>query len=228
MITYEKTLPIKVAIQRPDFKSYLLLDREFQGTRLGLMSAVAYIRDSFMIHNDDFRFLYMQMGVKEITHMELLAQVLHQMHGSDDRYYDEDNDDTPAHEMIQPLSGKDPIKAMEQEHVNNDITAATMFHLEDEERQIHLYQELIAKIDDAGAKAVFDYIITGKSENVKLLKGILNTCREPNEIKDFGLGYDSENLFSYNSGNYFDKPNPEFINPSQLETLHDPHKHPDK
>lgn len=224
MITYEKDLPIAVTVDRPDFKSYLLLDREFQGTRLGLMSAMAYIRDSFMINNDDFRFMYMQMGVKEITHMELMAKLLHLMHGSDDRYYDEDNDDTPAHEMIHPLTEKDPIKPMEQEHVNNDITAATMFHLEDEERQIRLYQELCAKIDDQGAHKVFDYIMEGKRENVKLLKGILHTCTEPNEIKDFGLGYDSENAFSYNSGNYFDKPNPEFINPSQLETLHDPNK----
>ena len=76
-----------------------------------------------------------------------------------------------------------------------------MFHLEDEERQIRLYQELCAKIEDQGAHKVFDYIITGKKENVKLLKGILHTCSEPNEIKDFGLGYDSPNAFSYNSGN---------------------------
>ena len=97
MITYENSLPIDVTIDRPDFKSYLLLDREFQGTRLGLMSAMAYIRDSFMINNDDFRFMYMQMGVKEITHMELMAKLLHLMHGSDDRYYYEDNYDTQTH-----------------------------------------------------------------------------------------------------------------------------------
>ena len=221
MITYENSLPIDVTIDRPDFKSYLLLDREFQGTRLGLMSAMAYIRDSFMINNDDFRYFYMQMGVKEITHMELMAKLLHLMHGSDDRYYDEDNDDTPTHELIPPLEETEGIRPMSQEHTNNDITAATLFHLEDEERQIRLYQEMEAKIDDAGAREVFHYIIAGKRENIGILKGILHTLKEPQEIKDFGLGEGSHNAFSPNAGNYFDKPNPEFLNPSELEALHD-------
>lgn len=221
MITYDKKLPISVSVTKPDFKSYLLMDRDFQGTRLGLMSAMSYIRDSFMINNDDFRYFYMQMGVKEITHMELMAKLLHLMHGSDDRYYDEDNDDTPTHELIKPLTEKEAIRPMAQEHTNNDITAATLFHLEDEERQIRLYQEMDAKINDAGAHEVFAYIIAGKRENVGILKGILHTLKEPREIKDFGLGADSHNAFSPNAGNYFDKPNPEFLNPSELETLHD-------
>lgn len=223
MITYEKDMAIPVQVTRPDFKSYLLLDRSFQGTLLGLTSAMSYIRDSYMINNDDFRYFYMQMGIKEINHMEVFSELLHQMHGSDDRYYDEDNDDTPTHELIKPLGEKEVIKPMKQEHVNNDITAATLFHLEDEERQIRLLQECRAKIDDAGARNVFDYIIKGKHENVKILKGILNTLKEPNEVKDFGLGEDSHNAFSPNAGNYFDKPNPEFLNPSELEALHDHH-----
>lgn len=225
MITYEKGLVIPVQVTRPDFKSYLLLDRNFQGTLLGLTSAMSYIRDSYMIHNDDFRYFYVQMGIKEMNHMELLSELLHQMHGSDDRYYDEDNDDTPTHELIKPLGDKkDVVQPLRQEHVNNDITAATMFHLEDEERQIRLFHECIAKIDDAGARKVFEYIIAGKQENVKILKDILNTLKEPNEIKDFGLGEGSHNAFSPNAGNYFDKPNPEFLNPSELETLHDVHR----
>lgn len=220
MITYERVLPMNVSITKPDFKSYLLLDREFQGTRLGLTSAMCYIRDSFMIHNDDFSYFFMQMGAKEITHMELLSEVLHQLHGSDDRYYDEDNDDTPTHELIPPLEKQESIKPMEQEHVNNDLTACTLFHLEDEEKQIRYYQELSAKIIDEGVQEVFDYIIKGKHENVKILKDILHTLKEPNEIKDFGLGEGSHNAASPNSGNYFDKPNPDFINPSELEHLH--------
>ncbi len=221
MISYEKGLPLKVQVECPDFKSYLLMDRDFQGTRLGLVSAMSYIRDSFMIHNDDFRFFFMQMGVKELTHMELMAELLHQMHGSDDRYYDESNDDTPAHELIPPLDEPKKVEPMSQAHTNNDITAVTLYHLDDEERQIRLYQEMGAKIEDGGAHAVFDYIIAGKRENVKILKDILHTLKEPAEIKDFGLGADSHNAWSPNAGNYFDKPNPEFINPSELYSFHE-------
>lgn len=219
MLVYEKRLPIEVHVQQPDFKSYLLLDQQLQGTRVGLMSAMCYIQDSFMLNNDDFQRMFMELGTKEIIHMEVLSILIHQMHGSDDRYYDEDNDDTPTHELIPPLKEIEPVKPMEQEHVNNDITAATLFHLEDEQRQIRIYQELDAKISDAGAHTVFSYIIEGKRESVKVLKGILETLKEPHEIKDFGLGEGSHNACSPNAGNYFDKPNPEFLNPSELETL---------
>lgn len=219
MLRYENRLPIEVQVERPDFKSYILLDQQLQGTRLGLISAMCYIRDSFMLNNDDFRYMFMELGMKEIGHMEVLSMLIHQMHGSDDRYYDEDNDDTPAHELIPPLKEIEPVKPMEQEHVNNDITAATLFHLEDEERQIRIYQELDAKIQDQGAHAVFSFIIEGKGESIHILKGILNTLKCPHEIKDFGLGEGSHNAFSANSGNYFDKPNPEFLNPSEVETL---------
>ena len=219
MITYENRLPIEVQINRPDFKSYILLDQQVQGTRIGLLSAMSYIKDSFMLNNEDFRFMFMQLGVKEITYMEVLAKLLHQMHGSDDRYYDEDNDDTPTHELIPPLKEMETIKPMIQEHINNDITAAVMYHLEDEERQITMYQQLDKHMKDTGVHQVFTYIIEGKQESIKVLKGILHTLQEPNEIKDFGLGIDSHNASSPNAGNYFDKPNPEFLNPSELSSL---------
>lgn len=219
MLRYDKRQPIQVQVDRPSFQSYLLLDQHLQGTRVGLMSAMSYIRDSFMINNDDFRYLFMEMGIKEIGHMELLSSVIHQMHGSDDRYYDEDNDDTPAHELILPLKEIEPIQPMEQEHVNNDITAVTLFHLQDEERQIAIYQEMDEKINDPGASKVFAYILNGKQESIRVLKEILHTLKEPREIKDFGLGEGSHNTHSPNAGNYFDKPNPEFINPSEMEAL---------
>lgn len=220
MIQYENKLAMDVQITQPNFKSYLLLDRELQGTKMGLKSAMRYIHDSFMINNDDFRFMFMQIGVKEIQHMELLAKVIHQMHGSDDRYYDESNDDTPTHELIPPLKEKKPIEDEEPAHINNDITAAVMYHLQNEHRQIEIYQEIDEIMKDPGAHLVFSYMIEGKQESIAILKGILHTLTEPNEVKDFGLDPQSHNLWSQNSGNYFDKPNPEFLNPSELDSLH--------
>lgn len=219
MIHYEPKQAIEVTLQRPDFQNFLLLDQQLQGTKLGMDLAMKYMRDSFMINNGDFRFMYMQMGVKTINHMEVLAQLIHQMHGSDDRYYDEDNDDTPTHELIPPLKQPQTVKEMEAHHTNNDITAITLFHLQEEKRQIKIYEALDQQMDDTGAHQVFQYIIEGKEENVEILNGILHTLSSPNEVKDFGLDATSPNAFSPNSGNYFDKPNPEFLNESECKTL---------
>lgn len=218
MLTYEKRYPIEVAIDRPDFKSYLLLDQELQGTKIGFQCAMSYIRDSFMINNDDFRFMFMQIGIKHMNHMELLAKLLHLLHGSDDRYYDESNDDTPTKELIPPLQSSKEKEPSNDRHVNNDITACVMFHLQEEHKLVKQYEEVDHMMQDSGAHHMFAFMIEGMKENITILKGILHTLSSPNEIKDFGLG-DSENAWSANSGNYFDKPNPEFLNPSQLSHL---------
>lgn len=220
MFTYEQKYTAQFKVSRPDFKYYLLLDRELNGTRDGIESAARYIRQSFYLNNKEFRNCFMQIATRELNDMEILSDIIHQMHGQDDRYYDEDNDDTPVYELIRPLDEEKP----NTEHprmcsdINNDISAAVMYDLKCEHQQYAVYEELYKKIQDEGTREAIHYLMDSKSTVIDELKGILNTLTVPNEIKDFGLG-DSHNAWDLCGGNYFDKPNPIFTNPDELETL---------
>ena len=107
MFIYDTKLPFEVQITRPDMKYYLLLDRQLQGCSSGLKQASVYIRQSFMINNPTFHDIFMRLGARQISDMEVLSHIIHQMHGEDDRYYDESNDDTPVFEFIKPCQSEE-------------------------------------------------------------------------------------------------------------------------
>ena len=216
MFQYEHKMEVEVNVHRPDFASYLMLDREYNGTVEGLQQAVHYIRQSFMIHNEEFRIRFYRIAVRKLNDMEVLAKLLHQMHSSDDRYYDESNDDTPAFELIPPLKEEIASKEVYDIHINNDLTAAVMLDIDRETRSFHEYEEILKKLEDEGAKEVIRHLLHSCDTVVRELKDILNQLTTPQEHKDFGLG-DSPNTWSHSSCNYFDKPNPLFTNPSEIK-----------
>lgn len=215
MFQYEDTLPIQVQVIKPDARYYLLLDRQLQGCKLGLDQAAIYIRQAFMIHNQEFHDIYMRLAAKILSDMEILSQVIHQMHGEDDRYYDESNDDTPVFELIMPLDEANE-KPKNSHHVNNDLSASVIQDIYFEEKQIQLYDKLITYIDDEGAKKAFTYIKENRTKSLHTLQNLMTILTTHTETKDFGLG-DSHNAFDLDTSNYFDKPNPTFINPSDIK-----------
>lgn len=213
MFIYEEKLPIDVAIDRPDAKIYELLDHQLKGCEKGLHQAMVYIRQSFMIHNQSFKDLFLRLGAKRITDMEIMAGLLHQMHGVDDRYYDESNDDTPDFEFIAPCDDQDHEEE-ENHHVNNDLTACVMRDIQFEENQIQQYNHLLQIINDQGAQSVIKHLMNSAQHTIKTLKNLLNILTTHTEQKDFGLG-EMHNAWDLDTSNYIDKPNPYFINPDE-------------
>ncbi len=226
MFTYENKLHKEVEVTQPNFQHYLLLDRAFGGTAHGLDSAKCFIHQAFMLNNQEFREIFMHLAAKELTDMEVLADLIHKMHGVDDRYYDEDNDDTPAFGLIAPCDEEEDSERKAKEkpaHINNDLSAALIHDLEVEHKVFDLYKELYEKIVDEGARSTLQYLIDSKEETILTLKDMLHKLTQGQEVKDFGLG-DSHNAWDLCGGNYFDKLNPIFTNPDEIPTLH--HKKP--
>lgn len=221
MFLYDEKLPIHVQIIRPDMKYYLLLDRHLDGCKRGLKQASVYIAQSFMIHNSKFHDIFMRLGASQLSDMEVLSALIHQMHGEDDRYYDESNDDTPVFEFILPCEEEQCCchakeTHEDQHHVNNDLTAAVLRDIKFEEQQVKLYDQLIQYVQDDGADQVFEYLKKSAQQALDILKNTLEILTTHTEQKDFGEG-DMHNAWDLDTSNYFDKPNPTFINPNDID-----------
>lgn len=218
MFLYDDLQPIEVQLDRPDPQTYFLLDQKLQGTTLGLHQAMVYMRQAFMIHNKTFYEIFMRLSAKEMTHMELLAKLLHLQHGEDDRYLDESNDDTPVFEYIMPT--QDDMKTTttfdEPKHVNNDLTAAVMSDLTFEEGRKILYDALAKDLEDRGAKTLFEYLSDSTQKSIDVLKNTLEILTTHVERKEFGEG-DTHETWDLDTSNYFDKPNPYFFTPHQMK-----------
>lgn len=215
MFYFEEKLPIEVRISRPNFRYYILLDRQLDGCKEGIEQASIYIRQAFMIHNQEFREIYMNLGASLLSDMEVLSSLIHQMHGEDDRYYDESNDDTPVFELIKTSKTVEK-KTIAPQHVNNDLCASILHNVKFEEHRIQLYEKLLSYIKDEGASDVFFYLKENAQCALHTLNNLLLILNTNTEVKDFGLG-DSHNAFDLDTSNYFDKPNPAFLNESDIE-----------
>lgn len=220
MFIYDTKLPIQVQITRPDPRYYLLLDRQLGGCQEGLRQAMVYTRQAFMIHNPKFQELFLRMAARRMNDMEILAVLLHQMHGEDDRYYDESNDDTPVFELLRPSSVRMEEKEEEHQeqqyhHVNDDLTAAVLRDIAYEEENRNRYEQLIQYVEDDGADRVFSYLKESGEKVLETLRNILKILTTHTEMKDFGEG-DTHDAWDLDTSNYFDKPNPYFLNPDDL------------
>lgn len=217
MYQYENKLPIDIVIERPDFKTFLLLDRDLQGCKAGLKQASVYMQQAYMIHNKEFHDDFMHLGISLLNDMEVLATIIHLFHGEDDRYYDESNDDTPVFELIKPLTNSDN-QENDKHHVNNDLTAALLRDIQFEENRKKTYNQILVYLEDEKAKEVFTYLREQSKAAASTLKNILTILTTHTEIKDFGEG-NTHNAWDLDTSNYFDKPNPTFINPGELKDI---------
>lgn len=216
MFAYQGKKAFEVRNIHPSVQYYQLLDQQLHGCEGGLKQAMCYIRQAFMIHNPKFSHMYMELAVMLLSDMEVLSDMLHQLHGVDNRYYDESNDDTPAFEIIAPCH-QSAEKEEEKHHVNNDLTACVMRDMDFEKKRVLLYEKLYHTVkEDKEAQRAFSYLRKRGEEAYKILQNILTILSTHQEGKDFGLG-DSHNAFDLDTGNYFDKPNPYFINPGDIE-----------
>lgn len=213
--TYEKDM--KVHVDKPDFISFLLLDKRMDGTRHGLENGMKYIHQSFLLNNPTWKESLSHLGASELSMMEKFAVLIHQMHGSDARFYDESNDDTPAHELHQGYDQKMHFN-LDHKHDNLDFTAVIMQDMEDETYLKSIYEELYEKITDTGTRNFIKEMIETRNKHYEILKNILDILTTHNEIKDFGLG-DSHNAWDYDTENYFGKLNPEFIHIDDVPEL---------
>lgn len=218
MYIYEYQKDMGKIAQSADFIDYLLFDVRLNGTRHGLENAIKYIHQSFLLNNPHWKEVFAHIGARELSMMERLAQVIHQMHGSDARYLDESNDDTPAHELHDAKQEKVIFDLKPLQDHYNDFTAVLIKDIEDERYLLSIYNELYEKLNDASAKEMVEEMKELRKQNIETLSNILEILTEHDECKDFGLG-DSHNAWSYDSGNYFDKLNPKFVSIEDVPKL---------
>ncbi|MEG1476002.1 MAG: hypothetical protein RSC10_09685 [Longicatena sp.] len=209
MIQYEEELAIEVEITKPNFAYYLILDKHLKGCKEGTQQAQRYFQEALMIHNQEFYNIFMRLATRLFNEQEVLAKLIHLMHGVDDTFFDETNDDTPAFACIKEDKSKHQHSDLEQSIIQ-DLTAVVMYHIKFAKNQYIMYEQLLSVIHDEKAKNVLRYLKISSQEAFEILKNLLEILTTHTEIKEFGEG-NSHESWDLDTSNYFDKPNPTFI-----------------
>lgn len=223
MFTYRSSLPRDVKVDRPIAKDYLLLDEVMNGTRDELYWSIRLLFDSYHINNHKVKNKFSQIAAREFTNMEALAQMMQLARGLDASYVDCIDLNNPSFEKIPAYLDKSlgEEKSSTRSYLNipNDLCGMLMENMNHDRDRKNEYEAIKERIEDNAMKEFIDWLIAGKEENLKEWDVLLNETTYPIKHKNFGLGYLSENDGEDDAGNYFDKPNPYFINPSDMKDV---------
>lgn len=226
MFTYTNKYTREVMMEKPDARDYLLMEEILNGTRDELNWAMRLLFDSWHIQDSKMKQRFRCIAARELSNMEALAEMMQLARGNDANYVDAIDLENPGFEVVQQSSVYASMQKQEttSDHfdIACDMAAMLMENIDYDRKRKQLYEFLKENVHDERLKGFLDWLIAGKEENMREWDGMLHDMHTPIKHKTFGLGYLSENAWEPDSGNYFDKPNPYFINPDDLDP--DDHK----
>lgn len=211
MFVYENTSHTSLAEKvQPDIQLYDMLKTKLHGCHDGLQAAMCYIRESYMLLNRDFRHVFLQAAVQKLNDMELLAAMLHRLHGMDDSYFDVMLETDPLYHVMEGTKDKPSSAA-----IHNDAVAALLVHDKQERAWLQVYEEASRLSADDGSKQCLQQLSAHTQATIDALQEVREYLREHAKTMDFGEAGTSWKAWDVATSNYFDKPNPEFYHPSK-------------
>ncbi len=196
---------------RPDIELYLQLKEQFHGCEDGLQDAIEYLRESYMLHHPMYRNGFVRAAVRKLNDMEMMAQFLHNLHGMDHNYFDEQQDDiTFYHEIAQQQSSVEPRL---EKRIHNDYTAALLYHKKQEAKTRRHYEQMKLQSKDPAAQMCLQKLIDGVKEIEHMIDHMLTYIHDHETVQTFGEA-DSDKSWDLGTSNYFDPLLPEFFSRS--------------
>lgn len=203
----EKEILEYVRKVKPDIRLYDMIKDQLQGCKIGLEDAIVYIRESYMMYGREFHNAFVQAGIRKLNDMEILAQLLHQLRGMDNQYFDVELDINPLYHRIDLKQSK--VDRPEKMENHNEFIGAIHAHLKKEEEVLKRLEACHEKSKDTYAAQCLDHLIKSTRANVVMLHRMLEKKQEHEHAMDFGEAPTSK-AWDQATSNYFDKPNPEF------------------
>lgn len=207
MFTYIEKTQIDIEIEKSDYKTYLKLHAINQGTYGLLMNASMYIYHAYLIQDKENRNKILSLASDILSDTEIINSLLILLKGNDIRYIDVCNTNALDYEAITTNHKTDNTSFMPV----NDFTFFILHALENENRTKKEYLNLYNAIQDKKIKEILSYLIYQSKKRIQTLR-ILIIKDNTHHQNSFKNAYEFENIWDYDSGNYFDPPSPIFIN----------------
>lgn len=208
MFLYEEMCLMEAVKEvKPDIHVYEAVKKRLEGCKTGLQSAMHYIRESYMMVDGENRNAFALAAVRKLNDMEVLAELLHRLHGLDDWYFDAMLDTDPVYHEI----NEQPDKKQGGKYRNHDdLSAALLCHMKQEQEICSALEACRSLSRDEAAKACFQHLAESTQATMTMLSRLLDKQSEHAHAKDFGEA-PSFQAWDLATSNYFDKPNPEFF-----------------
>ncbi|MBS6022860.1 MAG: manganese catalase family protein [Paeniclostridium sordellii] len=203
MFKHDKKLLREVKVERPNPQYAVLMQEQLGGGNGELKAAMQYLSQSFRIKDKEIKDLFLDIAAEELSHMEMVAQIINLLNGHDVDYNAVDSGEIETH----VLTGLSPVLinssgapwTADYVTVTGDLVADLLSNIASEQRAKVVYEYLYRQIDDKYVRETIDFLLNREEAHNALFRDALNKIKDTGSNRDFGVTEDSKLYFDLSS-----------------------------
>lgn len=213
MFQHDKKLMHEVKVERPNPQYAVLMQETLGGANGEVKAAMQYLSQSFRAKDPVFKDLFLDIGTEELSHMEIVAETINQLNGSEVDYkkVSAGELETMVTFGLNPAlvnSSGNPWTA-DYVTVTGDMAADLLADIASEQRAKVVYEYLYRQIEDKYVRETIMFLLEREEAHNALFCEALNKVTNDGSNKNFGMSEDSRLYFDLSKpGRYFDDPDP--------------------
>jgi len=213
LFKHEKQLLHPVRCDRPNPNYAQLMQETLGGASGELTAAMQYMAQSFRVRDPEIRDLMLDIAAEELSHMEMVAQTINLLNGSELV----GTGATVGSVEAMTTGGLGPQLANSSGHpwtgayVSNtgDLAADLLSNIAAEQRAKVVYEYLYRQINDSGVRQTIEFLLNREEAHSALFREAFNRIRDTGSQKDFGVERHARQYFDLSTpGRFFDRPTP--------------------
>lgn len=216
MFEHKKKLLHPVKVEKPNPQYAVLMQETLGGANGEVKAAMQYLSQSFRAKDPVFKDLFLDIGTEELSHMEMVAETINLLNGSEVDYtkVGVGEIETMVTFGLNPAlvnSSGNPWTA-DYVTVTGDMAADLLANIASEQRAKVVYEYLYRQIDDKYVKETIMFLLEREEAHNALFCEALNKVTNDGSNKNFGMSEDSRLYFDLSKpGRYFDDPEPKAV-----------------
>ena len=223
MFRHEKQMLHEVRVDGPNPNYATLMQEQLGGPHGELKAAMQYLAQSYRINDPQIKDLFLDVATEELSHMEMVAQLVNLLNGHDPDVANATVGSVQAHVStgLTPALSNASGYLWTAAYINEtgDLAADILSDIAAEERAKVVYQYLHRQINDGGVRDSIDFLLNREEAHNTMFRDAFNRIKDTGSLKDWGVTGDSKMYFDLSKpgGQYFapssPKP-PQFTNPN--------------
>lgn len=196
MFKYEGRYLCPVKVDRPNPNYAALLQEQLGGPQGELKAAMQYFAQSFRIKDKEIRDLFLDIATEELSHLEMIAQLINLLNGENPNANEADIGSVEAHVLtgLTPMLANASGYLWTAAYVNEtgDLAADILSNIASEQRAKVVYQNLYRQIDDSGVRETIDFLLNREEAHNTMFRQAFNKIQDSAESqKDWGVTRDT-------------------------------------
>ena len=201
----------------------MLHEVRVDGPNPNYAAPMQYLAQSYRINDPQIKDLFMDVATEELSHMEMVAQLVNLLNGHDPDAANATVGSVQAHVStgLTPALSNASGYLWTAAYINEtgDLAADILSDIAAEERAKVVYQYLHRQINDGGVRDSIDFLLNREEAHNTMFRDAFNRIKDTGSLKDWGVTGDSKMYFDLSKpgGQYFapssPKP-PQFTNPN--------------